>query len=90
MLHDRMGKVRLPASPPASLAFRSAIGTAVAQQHLRNILAYLDTPTLGQPEAFIRAKEGLFEPDGSIAAASKQFLQQWVDRYVAWVKTYAT
>ena len=67
-----------------------AIGTAVAQQHLRNILAYLDTPTLGQPEAFIQAKEGLFEPGGSIAAASKQFLQQWVDRYVAWVKTYAT
>jgi len=66
------------------------IGTAVAQQNLRNILAYLDVPTLGQPEAFIQAKEGLFEPDGSIAAASKQFLQQWVDRYVAWVKTYAT
>jgi hypothetical protein len=27
-----------------------AIGTALAQQHLRNILAYLDMPTLGQPE----------------------------------------
>ena len=26
-----------------------AIGTALAQQHLRNILAYLDVPTLGQP-----------------------------------------
>src|SRR6187431_1567740 len=46
-----------------------AIGTAVAQQHLRNIFAYLDTSTLGQPEAFIQAKDGLFEPDGSIAAA---------------------
>src|SRR5215510_15976601 len=29
------------------------VGTAVAQQHLRNILAYLDVPTLGQPEVFI-------------------------------------
>jgi chromate reductase len=67
-----------------------AIGTAVAQQHLRNIFAYLDTSKLGQPEAFIQAKDGLFEPDGSIAAASKQFLQQWVDRYVAWVKKHAT
>ena len=28
-----------------------AVGTAVAQQHLRTILAYLDVPTLGQPEA---------------------------------------
>jgi len=65
-----------------------AIGTAAAQQHLRNILAYLDAPTLGQPEAFIQAKEGLFEPDGSIGAASKQFLKGWMDRYVAWVKKH--
>ena len=66
-----------------------AIGTAVAQQHLRNILAYLDVPTLGQPEAFIQAKEGLFESDGSIGAASRQFLQGWMDRYVAWVKKHS-
>ncbi|MFY4519913.1 NAD(P)H-dependent oxidoreductase, partial [Escherichia coli] len=30
-----------------------ALGTSMAQQHLRNILAYLDMPVLGQPEAFI-------------------------------------
>ena len=65
-----------------------AVGTAVAQQHLRNILAYLDVPTLGQPEAFVQAKEGLFESDGSIGAASRQFLQSWVDRYVGWVKKH--
>ena len=29
-----------------------APGTSMAQQHLRKILAYLDMPTLGQPEAF--------------------------------------
>jgi chromate reductase len=66
-----------------------AIGTAVAQQHLRNVLAYLDVPTLGQPEAFIQMKEGLFEADGRIGAASRQFLQGWMDRYVAWIKQYA-
>jgi len=65
-----------------------AIGTAIAQQHLRTILAYLDVPTLGQPEAFIQAKEGLFESDGSIGAAIQQFLQGWMDRYVAWVKKH--
>jgi chromate reductase len=65
-----------------------AIGTAVAQQHLRNVLAYLDVPTLGQPEVFLQAKEGLFNPDGSIGAGSRQFLQSWVDRYTAWVKTH--
>lgn len=63
-----------------------AIGTALAQQHLRNILAYLDVPTLGQPEAFVQAKEGLFEADGSIGPASRQFLQGWIDRYAAFVR----
>ena len=66
-----------------------AIGTALAQQHLRNILGYLDMPTLGQPEAFIQAKDGLFEADGTIGAGSRQFVQGWMDRYVAWVKKHA-
>ncbi|MBS0308694.1 MAG: NAD(P)H-dependent oxidoreductase [Proteobacteria bacterium] len=66
-----------------------AIGTAMAQQHLRNVLAYLDVPTLGQPEAFIQAKEGLFDAAGNIGPDSKAFLQAWMDRYVAWVKQHA-
>jgi len=66
-----------------------AVGTAVAQQHLRNVLAYLDVPTLGQPEAFIQAKEGLFDTSGSIGTASKKFLQDWMDRYVVWVKKHS-
>ena len=47
-----------------------AMGTAMAQQHLRNILAYLDVPTLGQPEAFIQVKDGLFDEDGNIGAGT--------------------
>ncbi len=65
------------------------VGTALAQQHLRNILAFLDVPTLGQPEAFVQAKEGLFEADGSIGAASREFLQGWMTKYAAWVKAHA-
>lgn len=64
-------------------------GTAMAQQHLRNVLAYLDMPTLGQPEAFIQANEGLFDQAGDIAASHKQFLQTWMDRFNAWVKHHA-
>lgn len=66
-----------------------AAGTSMAQQHLRNILAYLDVPTLGQPEAFIQAKEGLFDQAGNIGEESKKFLQNWMDQYVAWVKKQA-
>ncbi|HET7318582.1 MAG TPA: NAD(P)H-dependent oxidoreductase [Nitrospirota bacterium] len=65
-----------------------AIGTAVAQQHLRNVLAYLDVPTLGQPEVFLQAKDGLFDDDGNIGVISKKFLQNWMDQYVAWVKKH--
>ena len=65
------------------------VGTGMAQQHLRNVLACLDVPTLGQPEAFIHVKDGLFDEAGNIGAGSKQFLQNWMDRYVAWVKKHA-
>jgi chromate reductase len=65
-----------------------AIGTALAQQHLRNTLAYLDMPTLGQPEAFVHAKDGLFNPDGSIGEGSRKFVQGFVDALVAWVRAH--
>lgn len=72
---------------PAAVAGVSlgATGTALAQQHLRNVLAYLNMPTLGQPEMFLQAKEGFFNADGSIGEKSHAFVQQFVDRLVAWV-----
>lgn len=78
------------AGKPAGILGASvgAIGTAMAQQHLRNVLAYLDVPTLGQPEAFIHAKDGLFDDAGNIGPDSKAFLQSWMDRYVVWVKKH--
>lgn len=63
-----------------------AAGTALAQQHLRNMLAYLDVPTLGQPEVFIQAKEGLFDEQGGIGPSSRKFLQGWMDRFASWVR----
>jgi chromate reductase len=44
---------------------------------------------LCQPEAFIQMKEGLFDDAGNIGAGSKQFLQNWMDKYCAWVKKHA-
>ncbi len=65
-----------------------AIGTAISQQHLRNVLAYLDVATLGQPEAFLQAREGFFDADGSIGAGSRKFVQGWMDRFVEWIKSH--
>jgi len=55
-----------------------AIGTALAQQHLHNVLNYLDVPTLAQPEAFIHVKDGLFDAAGNIGPDSQKFLQGWM------------
>ena len=68
-----------------------ATGTGLAQQHLRNVLAYLDVPTQGQPEIFLQLKEGFFDADGNIAdEGTRAFLQGWVDKYVAWIKSHST
>ncbi len=42
-------------------------------------------PTLGQPEAFVQVKEGLFDDAGNIGEGSRKFMQGWMDRYTAWV-----
>ena len=64
------------------------IGTALAQQHLRNVLSALNVRTLAQPDAFIQAKDGLFDKSGGIGPESEPFLQKWMDRYAAWVKKH--
>lgn len=65
-------------------------GTALAQQHLRNVLTYLDVHTLAQPEVFIHFKDELIADDGTINnEGTTKFLQGFVDRYVAWVKRFA-
>ena len=66
-----------------------ACGTAMAQQHLRNILAVLDVPTMAQPEAFIGYYDGLFDEEGDIGPKSRDFLQGWMNRFAAWVKLHA-
>lgn len=63
-----------------------APGTCMAQQHLRNVLVFLNLAVLAQPEAFLQYKEGLIGDDGSISnEGTQKFLQGFVDRFLAWV-----
>ncbi len=64
------------------------IGTALAQQHLRSVLAYLDAPTMGQPEVYLQVKEGLLDGSGAIGEDSRAFLKGWMDRFVDWIKRH--
>ena len=77
------------AGKPAGIigASPGAIGTAIAQGHLRTVLGFLDMPTLGQPEAYIQVKDGFFDEAGNVAnPETRKFLHSWMDKYVAWVK----
>ncbi|MBS0447032.1 MAG: NAD(P)H-dependent oxidoreductase [Proteobacteria bacterium] len=79
------------ASKPAGVIGTSIgqIGTALAQQHLRNVLAYLDVPVMGQPEAFIQYTDGLIDDAGNVSKESTaKFLGDWIKRYAAWVETH--
>ena len=78
------------ADKPAGIVGASvgAPGTSMAQQHVRNVLAYLNVPTLGQPEAFIQVKDGLFDEAGNIGENSRKFLQDWMNKYTDWVRIH--
>jgi chromate reductase len=80
------------AGKPAGILSASigAPGGSMAQQHLRNMLAYLDMPALGQPEVYIHVREGFFDDAGTIASeGTRNFLQGWMGRYVEWVVKHA-
>lgn len=63
-----------------------ALGTALAQQHLRGVLAALDMPTLCKPEMFLQLKEGFFDESGGIGQKSQQLVRGWLDQFIDWVE----
>ena len=64
-----------------------AMGTALSQQHLRNVLAHLDVALLGQPEVFIQHDATKIDSGGRILSDdTRNFLQFFVDRYAAWIR----
>lgn len=77
------------AGKPAAVAGVSigAVGTAVAQAHLRSVLGFLAMPELGQPEMYIQWKDGLVE-NGQIGAASREHVQNFVNAFVDWVRRH--
>jgi chromate reductase len=80
------------AGKPVAVAGASVgnIGTAVAQQHLRNILAHLDAAVLGQPEVFFTLRPGVIDETGNIVdEQAKTFLQGFLGRFQAWVSRFA-
>jgi chromate reductase, NAD(P)H dehydrogenase (quinone) len=62
-----------------------AIGTAIAQQHLRNVLAYLDMPTLAHPKHSSTQRMGCStRPGTSDQAAGDSSRAGWTSMSLGW------
>jgi len=77
------GKNSLTRKPTAVIGTSpGAIGTAVAQQHLRSLLSFCNAPQMNAPEAYIQFKPGLITPDGQVTVDSTQeFLRSYMQEF---------
>jgi chromate reductase len=63
-----------------------AIGTAVAQQQLRSVLSFCNSPQMSAPEAYIQFHEGLVTPEGEVTDNStREFLRNYMAEFHAFV-----
>ncbi|MBO1903026.1 NAD(P)H-dependent oxidoreductase [Leucobacter weissii] len=63
------------------------ISTAVAQQHLKDILLFSDAPVLGQPEGYIQFTEGLITDDGEVTNdGTAEFLRNWITAFASFAE----
>lgn len=64
----------------------SAAGTSMAQAHVDNVMLYLDTRLMGQPEVYLKVDENTIDADGNIANDdTRKFLAGFVDAFVDWI-----
>ena len=62
------------------------IGTAVAQQHLRSLLSFCNSPQMNSPEAYIQFTRGLITEDGSVTDESTaKFLTDYMKELHAFI-----
>lgn len=62
-------------------ASKGAISTALAQSHLKSILAAQGAPLVGAPEVYIRITDDFFTEDGAIAnEGTREFLTGFLQR----------
>ncbi|MBP7242181.1 NADPH-dependent FMN reductase [Amaricoccus sp.] len=68
-----------------------AIGTALAQQSLRGVLAFCNSPMMNVMEAYIQFKPGLIADDGEVTNPdTEKFLKSWIDEFALFVERVYT
>jgi chromate reductase len=63
------------------------IGTAVAQQHLRSVLAFCNSPLMNSIEAYIQFEKGLIDEDGQVTdETTRAFLQSYMTEFYRFIE----
>jgi chromate reductase len=67
------------------------IGTAIAQQHLRSILAFCNSPLMNAIEAYIQFEPGLITDDGKVTNPStEKFLRNYITEFQGFIQRVYT
>src|SRR5690606_27130236 len=68
-----------------------AIGTAVAQQSLRSVLSFCNSPQMNSPEAYIQFKDGMITDDGEVTVEStREFLRTYMAEFATFIERVYT
>src|SRR5690348_902307 len=68
-----------------------AIGTAVAQQQLRGVLCFCNSPLMNTVEAYIHFSPGLIDDEGNVGKEdTAEFLRNYMREYAAFVQRVLT
>lgn len=81
------GKGALLGKPAAVISTSiGAIGGFGANHHLRQTLAFLNMPTLGQPEAYVGGTGGLYDDSGALTSdATRDFLANFASTFASFI-----
>jgi chromate reductase len=64
-----------------------AIGTAVAQQHLRSLLSFCNAPQMNSPEAYIHYRKDMLDDDNNVLDESTaSFLHKYMAEFCGFVE----
>src|SRR3954452_11481227 len=67
------------------------IGTAVAQQNLRSILSFCNSPQMNAPEAYVQLTPGMVTADGEVNDDEMElFLRDWMVAFEGFVERVLT
>ena len=67
------------------------LGTAFAQQSLRGVLSFCNSPQMNAPEAYITITPGLIDDDGKVTVESTEaFLRTFMEEFDAFIERVLT